>query len=225
MTVKAKDAAAPAINPSGDTPLVPPIGTELKNKDDDSLKTAKKELDMLKGENTTLKTNLQKVQGLVLSPQYKAFMEAQKQRRTQPAAKPAAKEVDLDAMGRKEYAEYIVNSVRGVVQPQIDQVSAGVRKDAITRGLKEAGEKYDDFNNYGTQMVEIIHRIQADGPSAEDIYKIAAYPTPSAAGEPEIKETPGEKPTSGGVPTAKDLTREQILSEKFDEAFGEQKKE
>ena len=182
----------------------------------DELTKVKEELKQSKGEVADLTQKVSDLQGTIISPQYQEFMKAQNQPATfQPTEFAAGRstgkeEVDLEMLDNKQLVQHMMGEFNKQFGSRIDQVSQNVRQDQLQRGIKDAKGKHKDFDNFKVAMGKTAARLESGNITAEDVYKIESWKSPTEAGteDKDDKTIVSEKPTTGGdAPTdVKQLT-------------------
>jgi len=200
-------------------------GGDEKNTEIEQMKVANQQLLM---QNQKLQTDMEELKGVVVSPQYQAFLDSTKK----PDGKfvgtnfaaGGAQEVDLETMDRAQFLQHIGQVIDGklstVVAPRIDKLSQDMQRDSVRRSLKDAREMYKDFDNHRLTMSQTSARIEKEGISADDLYKIASHP---GAKEEKPAETPSEKPGGGGdvTPSGKEETSRETAERIGEKLFGD----
>lgn len=191
MTVenKAGEAASPAIDL---TKYVP------KDEVEKAQTASKAEVDKLKSELDQAKMSL-------LDPELIAAMEDRKAKldKSKAAVLPEG-EIDVDKLTPKQLLNYALQKSVELVETRLDgrfRRSEQALSDVLAvLELKSVEEKYDDFGEYRTRIVELLEDPKSQL-TIEQAYKLARSENPEASkGGEKSKESGGKKP-SGEKPT------------------------
>lgn len=212
-------------------PNASPPANEGEPKQDAEIKELKVAKQQLLDANQQLQRQIDELKGTIISPQYQEFMKVKNQPGQFSRSDFAAgrqEEPDLEVMSNAQLVQYIMDnvgrSIESNITPQLRKLSTDMQRDQLSRGIKDAKGKYQDFDNFAAQMSQISARLERSGFTAEDIYKIATHPgTAKSVTATKKDEGRTETPTSGGgqvsITTEKESPK-QTAERVYDKIFG-----
>jgi hypothetical protein len=163
---------------------------EKKEQEQQQPTVTPEEVAELKNQLKAAQDRISQYEQMLLDPAYLEFLATQGI--DTKGRKVEQQQVDLDNMSQKDLVEYILASVKGLINEAITPLKQEATVNAAVAQVKEAAAKYPDFWEYRDEMI----RLAKMHPSltAEEAYHLAKAKT---ASRPKRPSKPAETPTGG----------------------------
>jgi hypothetical protein len=149
----------------------------------------------LKAQLKALQDKISQYEQMLLDPAYLEFLairDVDTKGKSLATKETQQQEVDLDSMSNKDLVEYILSSVRGMLNQTIVPLKQEAQVTAAMQQVKEAAAKYPDFWDYRDEMIRLARAHPTL--TAEEAYHLAKSRANRAPRKPS---KPAEAPTGG----------------------------
>lgn len=184
-----------------------PVQTPVSGQTNE-LTVPKSELDKIQASNTELSRNLETLKNQLLDTEYLQYLEAKKGRTTSSNANSTNTpnvNSNIGSLTLAQLQQVVAQQIGQAMETTMKPVYGRINEMSAKLEVEDVRARYQDFDEFKDQVVQILESTPNTELSIEQAYKIAKadkMATPAAEPEKEVKAPTGNEKPGGTVPLA-----------------------